>query len=244
MSTLPEQKPSGRVAALPELARVQRESLQERVYQEVSRNLMHGVFEAGQVLRMQSLADQLAVSVMPVREALARLVSENALEVMQSRSVRVPLISEEAIEDLKSARCLIEGELVRIAAQRLTQESLNELKQLTEECEAAFAALDESCAAETSLLNYRFHFGIYEAAGSKVLLPVVKSLWLQSGPYVRTAATIYGKNPNLTAIHHHWALIEALEARDADRAVAALHEDITQSFNLIRNQILEGGLEA
>ncbi|WP_319497897.1 hypothetical protein [uncultured Cohaesibacter sp.] len=47
-------------------------------------------------------------------------------------------------------------------------------------------------------------------------------------------------NPSLTAVHHHWALIEALAAGDAEAAVEALHADITQSFNLLRSDIAEG----
>ncbi|MFC6762060.1 GntR family transcriptional regulator [Sulfitobacter porphyrae] len=183
---------------------------------------------------MQALADQLEVSIMPVREAMARLVSERALEVLPSRSVRVPLIDEEMLEDLRHARCVVEGELVRQAAGNLTPSTLESLKQLTTECEKAFVELDTRHAIETSRLNYRFHFEIYQAAGSKVLLPIVQSLWLQSGPYVREAAAIYKANPDLTAIHHHWAIVEALEAKDGDRAAAALREDITESYNLIK----------
>lgn len=239
MSDLP---PSPAKTDLGNLSRVGRESLQERVYQELSRSLVHGAFEAGQVLRMQALADTLDVSIMPVREALARLVSENALEVMQSRSVRVPLITEAQLSDLMRARCLVEGELVRLAIDHLTAADLDDLRQQTKACEDAFARLDTEQAVQTSMLNHDFHFSIYRAAKSRVLLPVVRSLWLQSGPYVRMAATIYTRNPAVAAVHHHWALIEALQARSPVRAEAALRDDITQSFTLIRDELRKGEL--
>lgn len=239
VSVLPHSPPK---TDLGSLSPVGRESLQERVYQELSRSLVHGAFEAGQVLRMQALADTLDVSIMPVREALARLVSENALEVMPSRSVRVPLISDIQLTDLMRARCLVEGELVRLAIDNLTPDDLDDLKRQTKACEDAFARLDAQQAVQTSVLNHDFHFSIYRAANSRVLLPVVRSLWLQSGPYVRTAATIYSHNPGMPAVHHHWALIEALEARDPVRAEAALRDDITQSFTLIRTELLKGDL--
>ncbi len=219
---------------VPGLGRVGRASLQQRVYEELTKSLMHGAFAAGQVLRMQALADTLGVSIMPVREALGRLVTENALEVMPNRSTRVPLITAARLEDLSRARCLIEGELVRLAVPQLDTETLDLLRQQTEACEAAFGRLDEEHANETSVLNHDFHFTIYRAAKSEVLLPIVRSLWMQTGPCVRASAIIYGQNPSLTAVHHHWALIEALEARDAEAAVAALHSDITQSLDLIR----------
>ncbi|KAA2313683.1 GntR family transcriptional regulator [Pseudooceanicola sediminis] len=236
---IPTDPPAIKPAAVAGLTKVARESLQERVYQELRRSLFHGVFEAGQVMRMQSLADTLDVSLMPVREALARLVSEQALEVLPSRSVRVPLITQERLDDLAHARCLIEGELVRMAVPHLSQTDITGLRDLTERCEAAFATLGPDQAVQTSMLNHDFHYAIYGAARSAVLLPVAHSLWLQSGPYVRAAATIYGRSPGLTAVHHHWSLVEALDRRDAAAAVDALHQDITQSFNLIRADLLQ-----
>ena len=48
------------------------------------------MFDAGEMLRIQDLAETLQTSTMPVREALGRLVSEQALEALPNRSVRVP----------------------------------------------------------------------------------------------------------------------------------------------------------
>lgn len=219
------------------LGPVARESLQERVYRKLRRSLIHGIFDAGQVLRIQDLADTLQTSTMPVREALARLVSEQALEALPSRSVRVPLITIDRLNDLAHARTLVEGELVRLATDRLRGTGFAQLRALTEECEAAFSIRGPHKREATSELNHAFHFAIYTAAGSPVLRPIVESLWLQSGPYVRAAAGLYEESSAHSAVRHHWTLIEAMERGDKDKAVAALTEDITQSFNLIRNQL-------
>ena len=221
------------------LGPVVRESLQERVYRELRRSLIHGVFDAGEILRIQELADTLQTSTMPVREALARLVSEQALEALPSRSVRVPIITRERLDDLARARTLIEGELVRLAMANLRESDFARLRDLTRDCEAAFGRNNLDNAQATSELNHAFHFAIYTAAGSAVLLPVVESLWLQSGPYVRVAARVYQENPEFSAVHHHWELIEAMEKGDGKAAVRALTDDITQSFDLIRGRLDE-----
>ena len=83
---------------------VPRETLHDRVYAELRRSLVHGVFVSGEMLRIQDLAEKLRTSTMPVREALARLVSEQALEALPNRSVRVPVITREKLEDLARAR--------------------------------------------------------------------------------------------------------------------------------------------
>lgn len=231
----------GRPGRRSALAPVGRETLHERVYAELRRSLIHGVFEAGQVLRIVELAETLQTSTMPVREALARLVSEQALEALPNRSVRVPLVTPERLDDLALARPLIEEQLVALALPNLNKDDFKELRRLTLACEAAFKSEDPDKARTTSELNHAFHFYIYQAARSAVLIPIVESLWLQSGPYVRAAAHIHDENRGIPAVHHHWALIEALERGDKDGAKRALTDDITRSFDLVRNRIAAAG---
>ncbi|MDQ6436091.1 GntR family transcriptional regulator [Mesorhizobium sp. LHD-90] len=219
------------------LSPVGRETLHDRVYSELRRSLIHGMFDAGDMLRIQDLAETLQTSTMPVREALGRLVSEQALEALPNRTVRVPLITRERLDDLARARRLIEGQVTALALPRLTADDFSRLRHLTEDCEEAFRKVDEDKAHHTSELNHDFHFYIYRAAGSPVLIPIVESLWLQSGPYVRAAAQIHDEHRDISATHYHWALIEALERGDEAGSVAALTDDITRSFNLVRSRL-------
>ena len=103
-------------AIAAQLAPVGRETVQDRVYSELRRALIGGLFEPSQVLTIRGLADALVTSTMPVREALGRLITEKALEALPNRSVRVPPITLERIDDLLRARILIEGEAIALAA--------------------------------------------------------------------------------------------------------------------------------
>ncbi len=225
------------------LSPVGRETLHDRVYAELRRSLIHGMLDAGAMLRIQDLAATLQTSTMPVREALGRLVSEQALEALPNRTVRVPVITREKLDDLARARCLIEGELTALALPNLAAEDFDRLKSLTLDYEAAFRGDAIDKAHRTSELNHAFHFSVYRAARSAVLIPIVESLWLQSGPYVRAAAQIHDEHRDIPATHHHWALIEALERGDESRAVKALGDDITRSFNLVRGRLEAGDTE-
>jgi DNA-binding GntR family transcriptional regulator len=219
------------------LSPVGRETLHDRVYAELRRSLIHGMFDAGEVLRIVELSETLQTSTMPVREALGRLVSEQALEALPNRSVRVPLITRERLDDLARARCLIEGQVTALALPHLSAADFDRLRQLTVACEAAFRSDEADKAHRTSELNHDFHFAIYRAAGSAVLIPIVESLWLQSGPYVRAAAQIHDEQRDIPATHFHWELIAALERGDADGSTRALTDDITRSFRLIRGRL-------
>ena len=224
---------AGRGAITP----VVRETLHDRVYAELRRSLIHGVFVSGQMLRIQDLAEKLNTSTMPVREALARLISEQALEALPNRTVRVPVITREKLEDLARARVLIEGEVTARAMQKLEPPDFARLRDLTRQCEAAFTVRHDDNIRRATELNHAFHDHIYRAAGSPVLQPMIESLWLQSGPYVHAAAFLHDETSDPAGTHHHWELIKALEKRDEKGAIAALTRDITRAFSLLRNKL-------
>jgi DNA-binding GntR family transcriptional regulator len=219
------------------LSPISRETLHDRVYAALRRSLIHGAFATGETLRIQELAERLQTSTMPVREALARLVSEQALEALPNRSVRVPVITRERLDDLARARSLIEGQIVALALPNLTAQDFARLRQLAAQCEAAFRSQDGDRARVTSEHNHAFHYYIYRAARSAVLIPIIESLWLQSGPYVRAAAALHEEKRDLPGAHHHWALIEAMERGDRDGAIRAVTDDITRAFDLVRQRL-------
>lgn len=225
------------------LTPVGRETVQDRVYAQLRQTLISGGFAAGDLLRIVDLADRLQTSTMPVREALGRLVSEQALEAMPNRTVRVPLITRQRLDDLERARVLIEGRLVTLAMDNLGPDDIAVLKTINRDCDTAFKKHGQDIGPVTSQFNQRFHFHIYRAAGSHVLIPIVESLWLQSGPVVRAAAQIHDEQGGLAATDHHWAMIDAIERRDTDAAVLALANDIGRSFDLVRVR-LDAGEEA
>lgn len=230
-----------RRGGLPPLQPVGRRTVQDGVYAELRRSLIHGLFDPGEVLRIVEVAGRLGTSTMPVREALARLISEQALEAMPNRSVRVPLISRRRLDDLARARALIECEAVALAMPHLGAEHLSELGRLIEDCDAVLAVRGREISSEAAELNHAFHFTIYRAAGSEVLIPIIESLWLQSGPYLRASARLFDPASDRSASHFHRAIVAAIAAGDAAGAQAALKADISRSFDILRRHLDETG---
>lgn len=212
---------------LDQLAPVDRETVQDRIYRQLRISLIQGRFDAGEVFLPGDIARRMSVSSMPVREALARLISERALEAMANRRVRVPLISLERARDLSRARALIEGELAVLALPNLTDDNIAELERLTSRYEAT------RDPREVAALNHAFHFQLYLAAGSSVLLPIVESLWMQAGPYVRAAARLHSPMTDRSATLHHRGILSAIAAGDADRVSDELRADINQAFAIL-----------
>src|ERR1700731_3883649 len=112
------------------LARIERETVQERVYGVLRDRLMRGGFEPGQKLKIAELAGALGTSAMPVREALNRLAAERAIKSMPNRSVRVLSLSKQSLRDLMEARFAIEGLAVARAATSMDKATLATLREL------------------------------------------------------------------------------------------------------------------
>ncbi|MDN5787294.1 GntR family transcriptional regulator [Pseudorhodobacter sp.] len=214
-------------SGLDRLAPIGRETVQDRIYRQLRVALICGGFDAGEVFLAGDLATRMSVSSMPVREALARLVSERALEAMQNRRVRVPLLTIDRARDIAAARSLIESDLAQRAIGHITGDDLATLDELTRTYEAAKDPRD------VAHLNHAFHFAIYEKAGSSVLLPFVESLWMQAGPYVRAAARLHSPLTDPSATMHHHGILQALRAGDALDVVRELNADIQRAFTIL-----------
>ncbi|OCW59466.1 hypothetical protein AWJ14_10615 [Hoeflea olei] len=212
---------------LDRLAPVGRETVQDRIYRQLRDALIRCRFEAGEIFLAGDVAQRMSVSSMPVREALARLVSERALEAMPNRRVRVPLLTLERARDIAQARSLIEGELAARAMDMLTPADIERLEALTVEYE------ETRESGDIASLNHAFHFHLYQAAGSSVLMPVIESLWMQAGPYVRAAAKLHRPLTDSAATLHHRGILSAIAAGDKEWAVRELKADINQAFAIL-----------
>lgn len=209
------------------LSPVDRETAQDRVYGQLRHALICCSFDAGEAFPVGEVATRMSVSSMPVREALARLVSESALEAMPNRRVRVPLLSASKARDILRARTLIEGDLAANALQKITAEDIDYLEASIENYN------DEADAGTAAYANYDFHFRIYKKANSPVFLRFAQSLWMQAGPYVRAAARLHRPAIDQSAMLHHTGMLKAIQGGDSDRLVRELTADIAGVFNIL-----------
>ncbi|MBU4528117.1 MAG: GntR family transcriptional regulator [Hoeflea sp.] len=212
---------------LDRLSPVERETVQDRIYRQLRDALIQGRFDAGEIFLAGDVAQRMSVSSMPVREALARLVSERALEAMPNRRVRVPLLTLERARDIAQARSLIEGELAARAMENLSAADIARLEALTGEYERTREPRD------IATLNHAFHFQLYHAAGSSVLMPIIESLWMQAGPYVRAAAKLHRPLTDRAATLHHRGILSAVAAGDRALVASELKADINQAFAIL-----------
>jgi DNA-binding GntR family transcriptional regulator len=203
-----------------------RQTLSRDVYAQLRELLITGQMMPGEQISLRNIAAALGVSVMPVREAVHRLVAEQALELTPNRALRVSTMSISQFAEITQIRVNVEGLATAQAVARMEKDELARLQALHER----FAAEMEKAkpdGAKVIALNQAFHFAIYEAARMPMLLQMIETLWLRIGPILnhdlRSGSKRVGER---VAVKHHERLLDALRKGDADAACAALRGDI------------------
>ncbi|WP_374649946.1 GntR family transcriptional regulator [Dongia sp.] len=208
-------------------AEVPHGSTHEDIYARLKHAIMSAHYVPGERLVVSKLEKVFGTSAMPIREALRRLVTEQALQNNPNRGVEVPQMSPGRLMELRRVRCEIEGKATEWAALTISKA---ELKRL-EEIQADMNRLARSESAEGYLdLNLDFHFTIYRAARSPLLLPIIESLWMQVGPCLNT---MRGEATLGLGMDHHEAMIAALRKGDGNAAREALRKDISEAADII-----------
>lgn len=194
------------------------------VYEHVLRymrgGLMVGAFLPGQVLSLRKLAVELGTSSMPVREVLSRLVAANALEETKGGSVRVPRLSPQKLGDLFAVREVLEGMAAELAGKKATPALVDKLTAINGQL---LTAIEKRNILNCLAANQKFHFALYEAADSEVLMPLIESLWLQCGPTMYMSLLIPSMPWNASA---HEEILSALKKNDATVAKKGVVSDV------------------
>lgn len=210
------------------------ESIGARVYQRLRRELMRSRFRPGEKLKLRDLAAELGVSSTPIRDALARLVSEGALEQFDHRSVRVPVLSDERFREIAELRAELEGKAATRAADRATQADTDRLEAIHARMTAARL---EGRGPEMMAENERFHMALCAIANMPVLTRMVESLWLQCGP-------LNGGLMQVRFLHHpdahpHHDIIRGLRQGDGALARLAVQRDIAVYAEVLLRRLPE-----
>ncbi|MCB2113280.1 MAG: GntR family transcriptional regulator [Parvularculaceae bacterium] len=207
--------------------------IHEEVYARLRRAIIDGQLEPGRALSVRSLAAQFSVSAMPAREAIRRLVALGALEMTATRRIMIARMTPAKVDELTEARTLLEPRLA-VRALKRTQGRARARKTLISRMTAIDKRLDSAIASgdvgSYSKLNSEFHFTLYEAADAPILLNAVESLWLQTGPFMRTVMSNLGV-PDFVDMHND--AIAALKSGDAEELENAVRLDIIEGMQLI-----------
>ena len=201
-------------------------TLAERAFESLHAAIVTGQLRPGARLPIQELAERLAMSPMPIREAVRRLHAEGLVENIPHRGARVTELSIDDLAEVYEARLALELLAIRGAAEHFTRADAAGARRALKRLHRM--ADDNSSA--TSAAHTAFHFGLYAVAGSAWLLRLSRPGWETSERYCVEAPHCHqlaGRKGE------HEAIIAACAVNDPDRAAAALRHHLVVTANNI-----------
>jgi DNA-binding GntR family transcriptional regulator len=209
---------SDRSLPRPIVRRVLREEIKEYLIDAILR----GQLRPGDRIIETRIAQDLGVSQTPVREALRDLELLGFVTSEPFRGTRVRAFTHEELVQIYPIRAAIEGVAARAAATRITTEQLLALEEQIDRMREASELGDEATAIEADIA---FHRIIVEASGNRLLEQFWTSLSLATTTFL--TFSIHRRAIEGLAARHE-PILEALRARDPDRAEAAMRRHIEE----------------
>lgn len=216
-----------------------------QVYENLMSAIINGELEPGDHLREVTISKQMGVSRAPVREALVQLEAAGLIEHQIGRGSFVRKLTTNDIIEIYTTRCLLEGYLAQLAAERATKSQILAIK------EAALQALEvaKNCnIAETINAEFDIHHKLWQAANHQTIYLILTNLEIQMRMFLAMQAPLF--ETLLDSVNAHPAIIDAIENRDGtlakDLTVKHIYdaclrimksmgkEELLPDFNLLR----------
>ena len=205
---------------MAEIISIPRPVLHPEVAVRLRQRIVEGHLAPGAKLNERELSESLQVSRTPLREAIKMLAAEGLVELLPNRGAVVAQMSAQDVADTFELIAGLEGQSGELAAERIGEAQLAEIRALQYEMRAAFTRRD---LATYYRLNALIHGHINAAAGNRVLTQT----WANVN--ARLQALRFRSNFDEAkwkrAMKEHDRMIELLAARDAAglRALMVTH---------------------
>ena len=217
------------ILRMADIIEIARRGLHEQVAARLRVLLVEGDIAPGAKLNERELSERLGISRTPLREAIKQLAAEGLVDLLPNRGAVAVKLDEQDVRDTFEVLAGLEGQSGELAAARITDAELAELRALHYEMLACFARRDLSGYYR---INARIHTAINEAAKN----PVLTSTYRASNARVQSLRFRTNQDDAKWkhAVAEHERMIEALAAHDA----TAMREVLVEHLNRKRDTVL------
>ncbi len=210
--------------------------LRELVLEAIREAIINGTLKPRERLMEIQLAEDLGVSRTPVREALRKLEIEGFIVMVPRKGAYVADLTFKDIADVFEIRSALEALAAALAAERITNEELEEMERLL--VQKAEAITNEDID-KVVLVDTKFHEAIYKASRNERLTNIINNLREQIQRFRATSLAYPGRMK--ASLDEHRSIVEALQARDVklSRKLAGKHIENAES-SMIESIKMEG----
>jgi DNA-binding GntR family transcriptional regulator len=205
-------------------------------YHELRRLILTGALPAGSRLAQYELADNLQMSITPLREAIRKLSSEGLIELDTHKDARVSAISAHEARQLFEVRLALDPAAVELAADRRTDDDIALMRATV----VRLRPVTRQWGEDALVAHREFHRALYLASHNDMLIKLLDDLWDKSDRYRRLGLELpAGEEPRTIDLNEHHQILDLVVARDAAGAGAVTRRHIQRSLTAAAINSLE-----
>ncbi|KQO97440.1 GntR family transcriptional regulator [Leifsonia sp. Leaf264] len=153
-------------------------SKSQLAYRWVRERITNHEFTPGYRLVLGTIAGELNMSVVPVREAIRQLEAEGLVTFERNVGAHVSMVDDTQYRFSMQALSILEGTATALAARRLTADDVRQARQINE---LMIGRLDEFEPRAFTALNQQFHSVLFAKCANPRMLELVESEWARLG---------------------------------------------------------------
>jgi DNA-binding GntR family transcriptional regulator len=223
---------------MADIVPILRPMLHHEVGQRLRQLIVEGDIAPGAKLNERALCERLKISRTPLREAIKTLAAEGLVELLPNRGAVAVQLSEDDVAQTFEVIAGLEAQSGELAAQRITDAEVAEIRALNFEMRAAHARVDLPTYYR---INARIHTLINSAARNTVLTQTYRTV------NARLQALRFRSNFDTAkwqrAVDEHDQMVDALAARDPARMRELLIRHLEHKRNAVLELMRQGLLE-
>jgi DNA-binding GntR family transcriptional regulator len=201
--------------------------------------IIEGDIAAGARISERELCDRFGVSRTPLREALKALASEGLVELTPNRGARVTRLTEQDVEDMFEVMGTLEALAGELAAQRIADEELAEVRAMHYQMALHHARRE---LMPYFRLNQGIHRKIFEISRNRSLVTVYNTLAgrIRRPRYLANISEARWAQ----ALGEHEAILAALEAKDGTALGRILKDHLRKTSETVKQALRAEATEA
>jgi len=213
---------------MAEIIEISQLALHDQVATRLRAMLVEGLIPPGAKLNERVLSEQLRVSRTPLREAIKLLAVEGLVDLLPNRGAVAVKLTEADVMNTFEVLARLEAMSGELAAQRISDAELAEIRAQHYEMLACFTRRDLSN-------YYRINAAIHSAINAAARNPVLTSTYKRINARVQSMRfrTNQDEAQWKVAVKEHERIIEALDARDAKATGAVLVEHLNNKRDTV-----------
>ncbi|MCQ4346551.1 GntR family transcriptional regulator [Pseudomonas stutzeri] len=202
-------------------------TLSDHVFRCIQSAIVRGEIAPGSKISEPELARAYGISRGPLREAIRRLEGQRLLVRVPHVGARVVSLSPAELLELYEIRESLEGMACRLAAERMSEAEIDELRRVldTHERDAAFQAGVGYYQQEG---DFDFHYRIIQGSGNQTLSNLLCNELYQLVRMYRIQFSTMPNRPRQAFAEHH-RILDAIAERDGELAELLMRRHIAAS---------------